>query len=71
MTIDEIIQVVKANAGNSVIMKFTSGEVLVAEVLTVDAEGFVYDPDPPETRKTNTLYWNAFSEFNEVHPKIS
>jgi len=69
MTADEIIQTVKTNIGKSVTMKFDSGEILTAEVLNVDDEGFVYDPDPPETRHTNRLYWSAFSDIQEVRPK--
>ena len=66
MTVDEIIQIAKANIGKSVTMKFDSGAILTAEVRSVDDEGFVYDPDPPETRTTNPLYWSAYSDIQEI-----
>ncbi len=68
MTVDEIIQIVKANVDKSVVLKFDSGEVMTAVVVTVDVEGFVYDPDPPETRETNPLYWTPFLDLTEVRP---
>ena len=42
---------------------------MAAVILTVDDEGFVYDPDPPETRKTNPLYWTPFGDITEVRPE--
>ena len=69
MTVDEINRIVKTNVDKSVILKFDSGEIIAAVILTVDREGFVYDPDPPETRKTNPLYWTSFRDISEVRPE--
>jgi DNA-directed RNA polymerase subunit E'/Rpb7 len=66
MTIDEIIQLVRASVDEVITVKYKSGEVDVALVLTVDDEGFVYDLAclKPEDRKTE--YWTPFSEIAEV-----
>ena len=69
MTVDEIIRIVKANVDKSVILKFGSGKIMAGVILTVDREGFVYDPDPPETRKANPLYWTPFRDITEVRPE--
>jgi hypothetical protein len=66
MTVDEIIELVKANVDNVITVTYKSGEVDTALVLTVDDEGFVYDLTSlkPEDRKTE--YWTSFSEIAEV-----
>jgi hypothetical protein len=69
MTVDEIIRIVKANVDRSVILKFGSGEIMAGVILTVDREGFVYDPGPPETRKANPLYWTPFFDIADVRPQ--
>jgi len=50
MTVEEIIRIVKANVDKSVILKFGSGGIMAGVILTVDREGFVYDPDPPHPK---------------------
>ena len=70
MTVNEIIQIVKENVDKSDVLKLHSGEIMAAVILTVDVEGFVYDPDPQETRKTNPMYWTPFGDISEVRPDM-
>ena len=66
MSLDEIIQLVRSNVHKVITVKYKTGEVDVALVLTVDDEGFVYDLASLEQEDRQTEYWTPFSEIAEV-----
>jgi hypothetical protein len=66
MTVDEIIKLVRTNVDQVIVVKYRTGEVDMALVLTVDAEGFVYDLASLKPEDRTTEYWTPFSEIDEV-----
>lgn len=64
MVPDETIRVLKESIGKTVQLTLSDGESLVALVLNVDDEGFVYDLVPKE----ETEYWTAFDGVLEIRP---
>ncbi len=68
MTIELIIEALKANIDKTVKITYGDGDTDLAIVLKVDDEGFVFDLASlrPEERKTE--YWTPFTDLAEVTP---
>ena len=62
----QIREVLGANIGRRVKVRWDDGDDEIITVLAVDSEGFVYDLVPPDAK---TEYWNRFEEIVEVTPK--
>jgi hypothetical protein len=64
MTRDEVIQALKANLNQPVVVEFTDGVVGSITPLTVDKEGFIHDLATPD----DSVFWVPFEEVVSVTP---
>jgi len=61
MTRDDIVGTLKTNIGRRVLLTWTEGDSEILTPVSVDDEGFVYEPEPPES-----MYWNRLEEVASV-----
>jgi hypothetical protein len=59
----EVVGILKANIDKTVKITYRSGETDVAQVISVDDEGFVYDLNSSFPDDQKTFVWTALSEI--------
>ena len=64
MTREQVIEALKSNLNQPVVVEFTDGSIGRITPLTVDQEGFIHDLATPD----DAVFWVPFEEVVAVTP---